>query len=101
MFEEKKAIELKDEDLEKVSGGIALNANGDYVLIKGDCYRENAKFGSSASYIVLESKTTKNVNETINVHKNEATPTNYYSYDTCVTISFLNTLEYMYNVESN
>ena len=65
MLEEKKVIELTDEDLEKVNGGVNQDSDGNYVLIRGDRYNPKLVDADAYCYIVLESKNTKSLNEKV------------------------------------
>ena len=65
MSEEKKIIELTDEDLEKVNGGVNKDSDGNYVLTRGDRYNPKLMDDYSYCYIILESKNVKNLNEKV------------------------------------
>ena len=67
MSEENKTVELKDDELEKVSGGqISPNSEGYYVFTRGDIYKQQQGVGYACGEIyILESKTTNNMNDRI------------------------------------
>ena len=98
--EENKTFELKDEDLEKVTGGgVSTNSNGEYVVNKGDLYKRIGGDRSSypCNYYALESKTTKDPQDTVYVCRRQAGGVTIDMSDTYVTISFLNTLSFVEN----
>lgn len=96
MSKENKPIELKDKELEKITDGISPDTDGNYVVTKGDWYRQTEVDGPGAQsyYIVLESKTTKDVNDGVYVCKIQATGLGTLTSDVYRTISYLNTCEY-------
>lgn len=55
---------LKDEELKKVTGGlISPDSEGYYSFVEGESYRD---FGDAVSFfIILETKRTKNTNDTV------------------------------------
>ena len=53
MSEENKIVELKDEDLEKVSGGFAQNEDGTYNILAGETFG-HAVNGGGYYYTVLD-----------------------------------------------
>ena len=67
MLEENKKVELKDDELEKVSGGqISPNSEGYYVFTRGDIYSQPQGTDYMCGEIcILESKTTNNMNDKI------------------------------------
>ena len=54
MSEENKTVELKDDELEKVSGGqISPNSEGYYVFTRGDIYRQGHGSDCACGYIYI------------------------------------------------
>ena len=66
--EKKETFELKDEELEKVSGGIIFpNGQGEYTFTRGDVYRQYLT-EADANYcevVVLQSITTSNMSDSV------------------------------------
>ena len=68
MSEEQKTVELKDEELEKVSGGIIFpNGQGEYTLTRGDVYRQltTEAYTKYCKVVILQSITTSNMNDSV------------------------------------
>ena len=68
MSEEKKIVELKDEELEKVSGGFIIpNEQGEYTFTRGDVYRQSTTeaYTEYVEVVVLQSITTSNMSDSV------------------------------------
>ena len=98
MSDEKKTVELKDEELEKVSGGqMSPNSEGYYVFTRGDIYYQG--HGSSCAcgdIYILESKTTNNMNDRISCRYK--TNINTIS-ESKLDVSFLVTCTFSYHTD--
>ena len=98
MSEENKTVELKDDELEKVSGGqISPNSEGYYVFTRGDIYRQGHGSDCACGKIyILESKTTNNMND--NISCRYETNMNTISEDK-LYVSFLVTCRFCYHTD--
>ena len=68
MSKEKDSVELKDEELEKVSGGIIYpNGQGEYTFTRGDVYRQlnTEAYTEYVEVVVLQSITTSNMSDSV------------------------------------
>ena len=102
MLEENKTVELTDEELEKVTGGLSPNADGYYVLNQYDEFKQSAQgIDNQSTYVVLQAVTTNNVNQNVLCCSIQAECIPPRLIDGYVTISFLSTLTYCGNYWCN
>ena len=103
MSEENKIVELNDEQLDKVTGGISTDANGNYVLNQYDRFRTPSENGSQnqTSYVVLQAISTKNLDDKVYCCRIQSATIPPTLSDEHVTISYLNTLTYTGNYYIN